>query len=289
MQYEKDLVVIAPDKNAEFFFRGFFSRASTLGMKMPTFQIDTHPQRDAGCLEAHEFLGSQTNRFAYALVVVADRQQSGAMHQSRDEMEHCIERALAQSGWDGRAAAIVPDPGLGRWLLERELGKRWQAGPKRLRRRIEDELLERRIPQSPELYRKLGMHIAERGQADPACRKLKGTLVRWFGHANPDQLSFAPSALEARFDALVEQWLTETRSASSFSKIIGHPAYRAIIDLGPNVIPLILQDMEQEPKHWSPALRELTGANPVPPKNAGQVSLIAADWIAWAREHGHVW
>lgn len=290
MQYEKDLVVVAPNKNAEFFFRGLFSRTGELGMPVPEYQIDTHPQRDAGCVDAHEFLASQTNRFAHAMVMVADSQQTGAMNATRDEMEHHIEHALAQSGWSHRAAAIVLDPGLDRWLLERELGKRWQKGPKQLRRVTAEELRERRIPQSPELYRKLGMQIADRGEADPACRKLKGTLSRWFDEhpsANPAKLS--PSVLEARFDALVEQWLSETRTISSFSKIISNSAYRAIVALGPEVVPLILRDMEQEPKHWSPALRELTGANPVPKEHAGRVSLIASDWIAWAKEKGYVW
>src|SRR5580704_16108720 len=52
-----------------------------------------------------------------------------------------------------------------------------------------------------------------------------------------------------------------------------HPAYRAIIALGPEVVPLLLRDMEQQHTHWFCALREITGVNPIPPTAAGNVPL----------------
>jgi hypothetical protein len=289
MQHEKDLVVLVPDKNAQFLFSGILSRSSDLGLRPPTHQIDIHLLRDSGCLDADELLQSQANRFAHAMVVVADRARSGHPELSRDELEAVVERKLAASGWEQRASAVVVEPGISRWLLEHELGATWSPGVTSLERALEAELRRRRMPRSPDLYRALGARMVDEGEADPAWRKVLGTLFNWFAEDPAGAQKRGKAALQARFDALVEAWLKETRTVSSFRELAEHPAYRAIIGMGTDVVPLILRDLEREPKYWGPALRELTGAQPVPKEHAGKVRQIAADWIAWAKEHGYVW
>lgn len=284
MQYEKDLVILVPDKNVQFLVDGLLSKAPILGMRQPTHQLDTHPLRDYGCLDADELLESQATRYAYALVV-ANRERSGRSDVQREAVEAEIEGKLARSGWGQRARAVVVDPGIGRWLLEHNFGEKWSPGTA-VQRKLEAALRRRRIPQSPELYRALGARMVEVGEPDPAWQKIVSTLSGWFrspGAAPNDE------SLRIRFESLVEEWLRDTILVSSFSTIITHPAYQEIIRMGDAVVPLILRDLEREPKHWGPALRAITGAQPVPSEHAGRVREIAKDWLHWAKNHGYVW
>jgi hypothetical protein len=50
-----------------------------------------------------------------------------------------------------------------------------------------------------------------------------------------------------------------------------HPAYREIIGLGREVVPLLLRDLEKSRAHWFGALHEITGASPIPETAAGNV------------------
>src|SRR5256885_3075466 len=50
---------------------------------------------------------------------------------------------------------------------------------------------------------------------------------------------------------------------SSMKAASEHPAYQEIIQLGPDVIPVLLRDLDQTKRHWFIALRVLTGANPI--------------------------
>src|SRR2546430_2707754 len=95
--------------------------------------------------------------------------------------------------------------------------------------------------------------------------------------------------VEARFRRLAGVWERAVAYQSSSTVRNNHPAYREIINLGPEVIPLLLKDLQENHTHWFCALRELTGANPVPPSAAGNIALMAAAWLAWAREHGYQW
>ena len=67
------------------------------------------------------------------------------------------------------------------------------------------------------------------------------------------------------------------------------PVSQPIIALGPAVIPLLLADLERTLRHWFGALTELTGANPVPPEDAGRIQRMAEAWVRWGRENGYLW
>jgi hypothetical protein len=58
-----------------------------------------------------------------------------------------------------------------------------------------------------------------------------------------------PQLLERLFTELTARWRRETQFLSSSSAIATHPAYQRIIGLGPQVIPLILAEMQREPGH----------------------------------------
>jgi hypothetical protein len=282
MEYEKDLIVLGPGKNMQFLFDGLFSSATSLGVRTPSHQFDAHPLRDAGCLDADELLESQVGRYGHALVVT-NRQLSGHREISRIDAEAALEAKLSRSGWGPRARAVVVDPGVGRWMLEHQLGERWS--PETLvEDAVERVLRRRRIPQSPALYRTLGERMVREGRPDPAWQRLLATLREWFGVAPAGE-----AALPARFDALVGRWLEDTQFTSSLRDIVGHPAYQEIIAMGGPAVPLILRDLARQTRHWSPALKAITGASPVPKEHAGKVALIAEDWLRWAKANGYVW
>jgi hypothetical protein len=68
-----------------------------------------------------------------------------------------------------------------------------------------------------------------------------------------------------------------------------HPAYRQIIRMGPDVVPWLLRELEQEPDHWFRALHALTGADPVPLESRGKVQEMAQAWLRWGHAQGYKW
>jgi hypothetical protein len=93
--------------------------------------------------------------------------------------------------------------------------------------------------------------------------------------------------LRRRFAQLADEWERAVAYLSDPSLREAHPAYRAIIALGPAVVPLLLADLERTRRHWFGALSELTGVNPVPPEDAGRIDRMAEAWLRWGRQHGY--
>lgn len=95
--------------------------------------------------------------------------------------------------------------------------------------------------------------------------------------------------IEERFRRLAAAWQKAVAHHSSSTVRNNHPAYREIISLGPEVVPLLLRDLEENHAHWFCALREITGANPVPESAAGKIPQMAEAWLRWARDNGYRW
>jgi hypothetical protein len=95
-----------------------------------------------------------------------------------------------------------------------------------------------------------------------------------------------PTALADQFQTLAAQWKAATAFLSSTTAMVTHPAYQAIIALGPPVVPLLLQDLARGPVHWFEALQAITGEDPVPPQDWGKIPAMAAAWLAWGRTRG---
>jgi hypothetical protein len=93
--------------------------------------------------------------------------------------------------------------------------------------------------------------------------------------------------LRRRFTQLADEWEQAVAYLSDSALREAHPAYRAIIALGPAVVPLLLADLERTHRHWFAALAQLTGANPVPPEDAGRSRRMVEAWARWGREHGY--
>jgi hypothetical protein len=107
------------------------------------------------------------------------------------------------------------------------------------------------------------------------------------GNNNNMSTTTTPSpALTSRFHALADEWRTATKFLSAPSAASEHPAYRAIVALGADAVPLILAELALAPEPWFAALRELTGADPVPPADRGRPRAAAEHWLAWGRARG---
>jgi hypothetical protein len=90
------------------------------------------------------------------------------------------------------------------------------------------------------------------------------------------------------FLELAERWAKATAFESSISRISMHPDYQKIIALGPNVIPLILRQLKQQPGHWFWALDMLTQGKAVLRKEPKNPSEAARLWLEWGEREGHL-
>ena len=91
--------------------------------------------------------------------------------------------------------------------------------------------------------------------------------------------------LEEKFGRLVKQWREETDLLSSPSGITSSQAYLGIIALGQPVVPLILTELREHGGFWYPALRALTGTDPIPPSARGKPKLMREAWVEWGKQY----
>ena len=95
-----------------------------------------------------------------------------------------------------------------------------------------------------------------------------------------------PSPLRPKFRELVDQWRRDTQHTSSLKKMVQHPAYQQIIEMGKNILPLLFAELEARRDHWLVALNAITGRDPAP---AGCTFAEAVDaWLTWGREKGYL-
>ena len=89
--------------------------------------------------------------------------------------------------------------------------------------------------------------------------------------------------LKEKFERLRVQWVSETMHMSNVHAMTNSPAYREIIEMGYDVVPLIIYDIEErETGFWYYALNELIGESPEIPKYAaGDIRLVNKLYIAW--------
>lgn len=92
--------------------------------------------------------------------------------------------------------------------------------------------------------------------------------------------------IRKRFQDLARQWREETCLISSTTDMAMHPAYQQIIGMGQEALSLIFEEMRRQPGHWFWALQAITGENPVPTSERGQVPKMTQAWLEWARQHG---
>jgi hypothetical protein len=95
--------------------------------------------------------------------------------------------------------------------------------------------------------------------------------------------------IEAKFLRLRDEWKQKRGPESSSTRLAHHPAYLKIIGMGPDVIPLLMRELEHDPDMWFVALRSITEADPVPAEIKGNVGAMAEAWLKWGQEQGYQW
>src|SRR5437773_2154916 len=87
------------------------------------------------------------------------------------------------------------------------------------------------------------------------------------------------TATRRRFQELVRQWKEATMFLSSITDMATHPAYQQIIGMGKEALPFLVEELRREPDHWFWALQAITGINPVPPADRGDVANMTKAWL----------
>lgn len=91
--------------------------------------------------------------------------------------------------------------------------------------------------------------------------------------------------LISEFESLKYNWIEDTKISSSLSIIYNHPAYKKIIEMGEEVLPLIFHDLLKNDNFWFKALRDITGVNLTNKENQGKFHILKQDWINWAKNN----
>ncbi len=99
--------------------------------------------------------------------------------------------------------------------------------------------------------------------------------------SEPDTRADRAAAVSARFDRLAGEWKKQSRFLSNTAQMAMLRPYQRIIGMGPEAVPLILDELRREPDHWFWALESITEQNPVPPEAMGKVRQMAQAWVAW--------
>jgi hypothetical protein len=97
----------------------------------------------------------------------------------------------------------------------------------------------------------------------------------------------AKALLPQRFKSLADRWERETRNLSSIDQIVLHDAYQAIIGMGAAVTPLILERLRRKAGMWFPALRSITGVDPVSYEQRGDITAMRRAWLEWGRRNAN--
>src|SRR5262245_18496386 len=88
------------------------------------------------------------------------------------------------------------------------------------------------------------------------------------------------------FARLAREWEEATRYMSSVTEVVTHPAYQRIIGLGPSALPLIFHELSRNPDHRFWALKAISGEDPVPPSERGNLGKMKEAWLQWGIERG---
>ena len=95
------------------------------------------------------------------------------------------------------------------------------------------------------------------------------------------------SASEARFADLAKQWRSGVVRDSTVLDMATHPAYQQVIGMGRTAVPFILRELARSPDHWFWALKAITGEDPVPEEERGDLRRMAQAWLIWGARNGY--
>ena len=96
----------------------------------------------------------------------------------------------------------------------------------------------------------------------------------------------ASAELADSFNYHADAW--EDAAFLTMEEMFADEDYRRIVEMGPQVVPLILRRMQARPNWWSPALTRLTGADPTKGQARGRLGVETKAWLEWAEQQGYL-
>jgi hypothetical protein len=82
------------------------------------------------------------------------------------------------------------------------------------------------------------------------------------------------------FQKYYHRWKEETASMA-FSETFDTANYKAIVNMGWDAVPHIIEQFRKKPVHLFKALMQITGVYPIKAGHVGLVDEMAGDWIEW--------
>lgn len=201
---EKDLIVLAADKDLESTLHGLLPRNQSLGIRAITFDIIVDSQHDPACAQRGVgFLSIFSRQYSHGLLIF-DHQGSGREIVNPRALQAQLNGEFAASAWGERARAIVLSPeleawvwsnsplvddvvgwrdqpiSLKDWLTEQGLLKEGEGKPTRPKEAFQAALYQMQTRRSASLYRQLAEKVSFRRCQDAAFLELRTILSDWF-------------------------------------------------------------------------------------------------------------
>ena len=130
-------------------------------------------------------------------------------------------------------------------------------------------------------FRQFSQSRAVGQDANRLNREIENSNRIFIGHSVQSELLYKKQ-LKDRFLDLKSKWKSDTIFSSNSDEIVNNPNYIKIIDLGEDVIPFILEDLQVTNNHWFVALKNLTNVDPTEPNHRGDIIALKNDWLTWA-------
>jgi hypothetical protein len=110
--------------------------------------------------------------------------------------------------------------------------------------------------------------------------------------ATPEAIAPAAQADRLKFQQLVTDWRQQRGAKPSMAQAAMCSAYQNIVGMGQTAVPLLLRQLQSEgatPDHWFWALKAITGVDPVPDNERGDLMRMAQRWLEWGDQQGYAW
>lgn len=132
--------------------------------------------------------------------------------------------------------------------------------------------------------------VSSKPEAWTTREEVKSDPRRWLATSRTKVQGTSPRAdrVESLFKDLTEKWKDETINLSDVGQIILNDSYQRIVGLGPTVLPYIFGALSIELDWWFPALRAITGVDPIADEDVGDMEAMRQAWLRWAELNGYL-
>jgi hypothetical protein len=200
----KDLILLVPDKNMQYGLDALLRRPQALGIRLLTFDIYIHPNRDPGIIhDSVNFIRQFSRQYSYAILFF-DHEGCGQELQSPEIICNLLKDQIERNGWPNRTEIISLIPEFEAWIwvdskqlasllgwgnnllpLRQFLNQQgfWDLNsqkPTRPKEALQLALKSHGIPRSSSIYKEIAENIEFTGCQDKSFGKFISILQRWF-------------------------------------------------------------------------------------------------------------